>query len=802
MDLRRQDGAVTVYLLVIFLVIIALAGTMVDGARLRIGESQVNRAAEGAVMSALAGYLTPLKEDYGLFALAQNDPEQLGTIIEQYMKGTLMSGLGEDKEDYANLFDFSIEDTTVTPCYNLTENEVLRRQIVEFMKYRAPKQIAEDMAGKAGLFGIAEELKKAGNSSKALNRKMELDELLGKLGSRQLELADCVNVVKLFPKSSIGEYTGRSKAEGALLSRYVQLDDDYRKAAKAYLSKNDDKARKVGRNDVYSGFGKLKMSLKACVMKNEKCKAAAESIIQLKEQIKRKLSEYDEFLQKEKGNLDDEFINSLNEELELARESLKADNSEQVKGKAEDNIKVIDSVMPKLGELNYSIDTFAGEGDAYMESWEKTSAVLGLKGKGQYNNSFSYKYLSLKEWKAQKNKGTSSGARKKDMRNEAEKARDELEKGDAAKAYLEKLNEEFYKARPSLKKDGKYPNKITSEITEPMGSDIEQSLEEKGLGDFISDSSAFGTNGGFNEKDIQNVKLSIDNLSSLCDVLEDFLLSARDELYINEYVMGMFTNDVPVIKKYADGHMKIAADSSKDLRLKVKGDERQAYLKHGEVEYVLFGMQGEEENIKAAGLAIGGVRFGLNLAALHKMPEKMREATIIAEAISAGIAVATAGTGAAASAASINAIREVVLAGWASMEAWQDVKYIKQGRRIPLWKDEKTWITDENGGVKAVNEGDRNSVLQTSYHDYLRLFLAVKSAADKEGKLNHIEDIIQYNIQAAGHPGFKLADYNTCLHIDASVSMRYFFLTFGFIPKELKTKGGRHSFNTVLMNGY
>lgn len=822
MDLRRQDGAISVYLSIIFLIIVALVGTIVDGARIRTGETQVKRAVESAARSSLAGYLKPLKEDYGLFALAENDPEQLQLVVEEYLNGTLMTGLGGDDEElsqvffgdllssifkdkykkasFVNLFDYRIEDTSVIPCYNLTENEVMRNQIVEFMKYRAPKQIATEMANRTGMFGLAQEMKKAGNSSKALSKKMELDDLLGMLGNRQIELADCVNTVKLFPDNKLGEYNGKSRNEGKLLQKYGKLNDEYIEAAEAYFEKDDKGSAAMLKNAVHSKFRELERSLTICKAKNELCVETAESIAQLKQEIKSKLSEYDLFVRNEKDNLDADFIHTLEEELELARKAISRDNSEKVKEKADRNVNLIGSVLPKLRELNNGIDSYGAE--VFKNSWNKASLPLGVNGIGQYDRSLKYHYLSLAEWKAEKGKKSSERTDKKDTRNQLDAARKEVENAGSGKEYLKEIDEDYYKERPSLRENGGFPNKRTSDVPIVNGEVSEAPNEEDSLQGFTGNDMSFGKSDTFNDEDIKDVKASLNSMTGIGDKLSEFLFSSRDELYINEYVMGMFTNDVPVIRKNSGGTLKTVADTSKDLRHREKASERKAYLKYGEVEYVLFGMKGEKDNIRAVSLGIGGIRFGINLAALHKMPKKMKEATIIAEAIAAAIAVATAGSGAAASAASINAIREAVLAGWASLEAYQDVKYLKQGRMIPVWKDESTWITDEDGGIKAIDRGDSSTALLTSYHDYLRLFLAMKSFAAKEGKLNNIEDIIQYNIRSGGKPDFKLADYNTFIQLDTGISMRYFFMTFAFMPKRLKTEDGRHKFSTVLMHGY
>jgi len=49
------------------------------------------------------------------------------------------------EEKSLDLYDYKIENVKVQPIYNLSEPEVLRAQILEYMKYRGPKELSEDL---------------------------------------------------------------------------------------------------------------------------------------------------------------------------------------------------------------------------------------------------------------------------------------------------------------------------------------------------------------------------------------------------------------------------------------------------------------------------------------------------------------------------------------------------------------------------------------------------------------------------------------------------------------------------------
>ncbi|WP_460023675.1 hypothetical protein, partial [Marinifilum fragile] len=46
------------------------------------------------------------------------------------------------------MYDYKIENDEVQPVYNLSEPEVLRAQILEYMKYRGPKELSEGLMDK------------------------------------------------------------------------------------------------------------------------------------------------------------------------------------------------------------------------------------------------------------------------------------------------------------------------------------------------------------------------------------------------------------------------------------------------------------------------------------------------------------------------------------------------------------------------------------------------------------------------------------------------------------------------------
>ena len=192
MDLNGQKGQITVFLSIILLAIITLTGVLVDGSRMITAKTQASRAVDSAIKSALANYSSKLKNQYGIFALSVNDEDKLNEIIKGYIGKNLMTkdeaGAYSAKDSkYINLYDYRIEDISVTPIFNLTENETVKNQILEYMKYRAPEEIVE------GLWDKLSAANDASKMSEAYKKKTDIDSLTGKVGKLQESLKKSID---------------------------------------------------------------------------------------------------------------------------------------------------------------------------------------------------------------------------------------------------------------------------------------------------------------------------------------------------------------------------------------------------------------------------------------------------------------------------------------------------------------------------------------------------------------------------------------------------------------------------------
>lgn len=154
---KGAKGAVSVFLVLILVPMLTVSAVFVDASKLLLARSVAVSSGDLALNTALTNYDTMLKDMYGLFATAQ-DTDELYTKLEDYYKTCITSsGVSEeDADSYVNqimaslgtldnsetsdllnmeLVEFEASKVTGAALNNPT---ILKNQIVQFMKYRAP----------------------------------------------------------------------------------------------------------------------------------------------------------------------------------------------------------------------------------------------------------------------------------------------------------------------------------------------------------------------------------------------------------------------------------------------------------------------------------------------------------------------------------------------------------------------------------------------------------------------------------------------------------------------------------------
>jgi uncharacterized protein YdcH (DUF465 family)/molybdopterin converting factor small subunit/Sec-independent protein translocase protein TatA len=788
---------------IILLAVLMLAGIIVDISRISVGKSMVKRAADTAAKSILADYGSKLKENYGMFALPQTDAEQLQTKFEEYMCDNLSISNGE--EFYRNridLFDFRIEDISITPMYNLSENSVTKQQILEYMKYRAPSELAE------GFWERLKTIKGFEKMSEAYKKKLGIDKLMGRLDESQQKLKKFIDGTG----DTIGKYVNGFNRNG----KWLEIFDNY--------------------NDLSDRIKSINSSISSI---NEEIGSLTEQLnIQLQAEQEARLNDIGAGNEGNSRNESD----SIREQLSELREELSSMYSESSNVKQQMNqlIGVLRGDMTydyceannnALNEIQQIIEKGKKAGSAINELKSYiNSASSGDEGdlptdfKEQIQN-------EIKELEEMILEGNRAENMLNDVTNNESLLNSIISKLDSASGNYEcSLPEELismvesYKdisydySKPKKEDDADDPRdgltkKIREYLSEKVLNDV--NYEDKGISredlpsftkiltqSFESDDSAFlnehetdNTEGGGkasnyysdigdidveselknNESSFQENALSL--ISGICSSISKNAAALRDNIYINEYIMGTFKNSVPEIKQ--------GDETKKDMNLHGEGKADIDTFYDSEVEYILHGNASQNLNKALTKGELLLFRFGMDTMHVFTDASKKAKADSIAAAVAGWW---TGGAG-------IPIISSLIMAGWGMGEAIIDVKDLMDGKSVPLFKQKGDWKLD----IGVPSSGPKtDKSLCFNYHDYLRLFLIT---VNENKKLSRIEDLIQLNI-GKSKSGFKVSGCNTYVRAEVTVSMKYLFITEPFISEGRKTKDDRITYKVVVYEGY
>jgi len=155
---EKTKGAISIFLVIILVPMMTMSSAFVDAGKVKLGRAMAESAGDLTLNTALTNYDTDLKELYGLMATAQ-DTSDLFLKLEDYYTTCLtssgvseedsiyyvdqiMSSLGAVSEtnDVADIMNMQVVDFAVKKLdgANLANASIMKKQVVDFMKYRAP----------------------------------------------------------------------------------------------------------------------------------------------------------------------------------------------------------------------------------------------------------------------------------------------------------------------------------------------------------------------------------------------------------------------------------------------------------------------------------------------------------------------------------------------------------------------------------------------------------------------------------------------------------------------------------------
>ncbi|WP_199614560.1 hypothetical protein [Paenibacillus alkalitolerans] len=140
--IRKQDGGVSVYLLLILVALFLFHILLIDIVRYRMVHSESEAAARSAGRSVMSNFHTGLLK-YGLFGMSGSESESSSVIRNTLEKSpSVPRGM--------TLFDTALQQSqfAVDPLYHLGDHHVFRKQVLEKMKYLAGIEFAREITQK------------------------------------------------------------------------------------------------------------------------------------------------------------------------------------------------------------------------------------------------------------------------------------------------------------------------------------------------------------------------------------------------------------------------------------------------------------------------------------------------------------------------------------------------------------------------------------------------------------------------------------------------------------------------------
>lgn len=145
----KNKGTISVFLCLILLPTILVGGMTVDASRIYMSKVVISDAGEMAMNAGLAQYNEVLHDEYGLLVMNES-PEAMSGDLEKYFEQSLNGEGLPSAEDYDKMLDLlkkNFEAINVTGS-EIYRTEVEKQQIIEYMKYRAPVCLAEEVIDK------------------------------------------------------------------------------------------------------------------------------------------------------------------------------------------------------------------------------------------------------------------------------------------------------------------------------------------------------------------------------------------------------------------------------------------------------------------------------------------------------------------------------------------------------------------------------------------------------------------------------------------------------------------------------
>ena len=806
---RRTKGVISVFLIIIMLPLFTSAVLLVDGTRYQSAKTMIQEAGDLAAYSTIAKYNMDLKDQFGLFAIDDDDvsasfnkyfketlgyssseSESYSDKVQKMMSSAMFGGGKYGSASFINMYNFEADDASVTMLYPLSNPAVLQNQIVEYSKYRGVETVLERLEILNKFDKVNEETRAAQEKMAAVEHLSSIEEnFVGDAANRVAEIEDSV-----------------TSYNNALISLFD--------AAKQFQSASE-------------------YELSALAIKDPSLNAKKQEREKAYEDLKAAISTMRTSANELSGKIDDAYISASRARDKLEEyQDLHPDESDEVYKTAQADINILNQILAqdnsvysiwnlkqciKPDQVNDLETRLMGNMDPFINALNATYRNYQTElNNAEDPSSVRYHFMlkSGAEWGGTQIDHTDDNSTIETIRAQAGMVLEEYvgkivenEKGDkrigtvnVASYKMPEFKNLFYDTVRDYEETEEFNKREASKkATDAKKDESEDDGSYKTIPDEEAELLPSKDCGEQDEIDIPDVKedSASSTLSESNDlvsrILGHFLESSRNDILVYCYLLDNFKTRVTEKninsetdhagikdKNLADWRYR-SADGELDMRYRPKKDLT-TFFKTNEVEYVFGGCQSEFKNATIVYGWIYGTRFVNNFLAVYSAYS----------ATDSWMKVEIDGLAAAASAASFGTIpatvfKWVFITAWAAGETALDLALmIDDGYKIPLIKTKDNIFFDSileignafdaNGRKSFVKEAANDNGLadkvNVCYEDYLIILLAF---VDRETRLKRIGDLIQLNMRQRCDSSFLMSSAYTYIKADTSVSMRFMF---------------------------
>ena len=728
--LRETDGAVTILMTVVTVLILSLILVSLESARQQGAVAMLHLQVQTAAESVLGEYYAPLFDRYGLYGLYDVDivteiQDCLETSGRPEQSGSYGSS-DEDRSYYSYAFDVS--EVALTKTVKLLDGggAICRNQMIEEGAISGVQELAELLLRSVKM------LKESEQSVEALEEQQKVQRELAAFDSKLLQLTQLIDGIQTDSSGVVFQDDGKPAAVATFVKRAVtspptassvkvnnemffeRMEPVYTDVITLsgefchriqYLA---DAGGEVTDPVVRLAFSRLFAAARESLFASQEAIPIIDELISMQDRFRPMVTSFETYLTNCEALIDEDIYKSMQETLRIlkgyvgAKDGVKTYDFAKMKTTLQRNIEVLQPIYEKM--LNPPID---------VSDWH------ALGGLDRMFSGYSLEGLELDYSTVRKSTAdnTSFWAKVKSI----------VTNGITGGAY----DPDVELSTASIRWEPELPSTFVEE-------DVRSLYVFPGL--------------------VEDGSLSV---SLLQELMKGNLLHAM----LNRVANGVEElSEKLLLIAYFTTHMTNFRDESPQGVL------------HYEQEYLLFGKYRDDQNQRSATLAILGIRALMNIVHVLTDAGKQAETLAVASELLAAVPFPLA----------IKVVQYLIAVVWAIQNAYLETAEILLGKEVPLVVTTGSFQLSLSGSVllsrekriEIAKEYQPPEGLKLGYTHYLLLFMLLR---DSDTMVGRALDLIQTNIRAEYDEDFRIRDcvYGFEAGVTAEVAALYTSFSFG-----------------------